>query len=125
VDRDGALARLNLMLGGDARPVLSPEAVASLLDSYAAKDRYGLTPVDEGWTPTYALNAAAAEGWRLKGSMVAGDYSFSADDASYSKGDVLANCLAMEARYAAMDSGTVQFSDTDPTAYPVENLFVN
>lgn len=61
----------------------------------------------------------------MKSAKVAGDYSFSADDASYSKGDVLANCLEMEARYAAMDNGTSTFSDVDPTAYTVNNLFVN
>lgn len=124
MDRAAALERLTLMLGGDSRPALSTQNVSDLLDSYAARDTYGLAPVDDGWTPSWRLNAAAAEGWRLKASIVAGDYSFSADDASYSKGDVLAHCLEMEAKYAAMDSGTSSFSDVDPSDYTVENLWV-
>lgn len=124
MDRAVARVRLVAMLGGGARPALSDAEVDALLDSYASKDADGLAPTDTGWTGTWYLNAAAAEGWRWKSAKVAGDFSFSADDASYSKGDVLANCEKMVAMYAAMDNGTVTVSDVDPGYYPVRNLIL-
>lgn len=47
-----------------------------------------------------------AELWGLKAGKVAGDFTFSADDASYDKGEVMAKCLEMEAHYAAKLGGS-------------------
>jgi hypothetical protein len=87
--------------------VLEAAEIDALLERFRLADDAGRTPGSVGWLGTYALNAAAAEGWRIKGARVAGDFNFSADDASYSKGDVMAHCLEMEQRYAAMDRGTL------------------
>lgn len=103
-----ARATLVSYLGGaSGRPTLEAVEIDALLERFRVADQYGTRPADAGWEPSYALNAAAAEGWRIKGARVAGDFSFSADDASYSKGDVMAHCLEMEAKYAAMDRGTL------------------
>ena len=124
MDRAVALEALKSMTAASTRPVLSDAVVEALLDTYASVDSNGLAPTDDGWTGTWYLNAAAAEGWRRKAGLVAGDYTFMADGAQFSKGQVLGNCEQMAAMYAAKDHGSVVVSDTDPNAYRVENLIL-
>lgn len=122
---DAATARATLVsyLGGaSARPALDEAEIDALLTRFAIVDSDGLRPSDNGWAGAYALNAAAAEGWRMKGARVAGDFNFSADDASYSKGDVMAKCLEMEQHYAALDHGTLALT-SDSGDYRSERLW--
>jgi hypothetical protein len=123
MDAETAKATLTAYLGGNTRPVLSDAVLDSLVARFPLEDRLGLWPTDAGWTPTYALNAAAAEGWRMKAGMVAADFDFSADDASYSKGQVMAKMLEMEQRYAAMDHGSL-YLDDGPSDYTSDRLWV-
>lgn len=108
MDRGVALVLLAEKVASASRPVLSDEAVGALLDQYAAEDSEGRRPTDTDWVGTWDLNAAAAEGWRMKAGKVAGDFNFSADGSSYSKADVLAHCLEMETKYAAQSHGTMR-----------------
>lgn len=109
MNREGAVSLLSDMCAATSRPTLDPARLADLVDRYAMADRYGVFPTDtDNWEPTWNLNAAAAEGWRLKAAKVAGDFNFSADGASYSKADVLAHCLDMEAKFASLSHGTLQ-----------------
>lgn len=124
MDRAGALARLTEMVAADQRPVLSPDTVGRLLDDFRVKDRDGNLVTDPGYVETWNLNAAAAEGWRRKAALVAGDFTFSADDASYSKGDVLANMERMVAMYAAKDVGVASFA-TRERPYDTPRLMPN
>lgn len=108
--------------GANARPALEPEELDALLALFAIRDTDGRAPTDDGWEPTYALNAAAAEGWRQKAARVAGDFDFSADGATFSKGDVLAHCLDMEAHYAALDTSMV--GAATQRDYPARRLWL-
>jgi len=122
---DPAVARVQLvsMLGGpDARPALADTEVDALLTKYARADRAGLWPSAPGYVPTWNLNAAAAEGFRWKAARVAADFNFSADNASYSKGDVMAKLLEMEAHYAALDHGAL--TGDDPGDYESRRLWL-
>lgn len=101
MDRTEALARLGRMVASDQRPVLSDADLGDVLDGAATIDADGYRPTDPGYTPTWDLDRAAAEGWTRKAGRVAGDFSFSADGASFNKGDVLAHCEAMAATYRA------------------------
>lgn len=51
------------------------------------------------WSPTYDLNAAAAEGWRLKAGRVAGRFDFTTDGQTFQRGQLLAHCRDMERTY--------------------------
>lgn len=123
MDAATAKATLTAYLGGNVRPVLDDTILDSLVARFAIEDRLGLWPTDEGWSPTYALNAAAAEGWRMKAGMVAADFDFSADDASYSKGQVMAKMLEMEQHYASLDHGSL-YLDEGPSDYTSDRLWV-
>lgn len=123
MDAVTAKATLTAYLGGNVRPVLSDVILTSLVERFQIMDSDGLRPTDDGWTPSYALNAAAAEGWRMKAGIVAADFNFSADDASYSKGDVMAKMLEMEQHYAALDNGSL-YLDEGPSDYTSDRLWV-
>lgn len=102
VDRDAMLAKLTRLGAANSAPVLSPVTLGEVLDSYAIADPLGVPPDTTGWVPTYDINGALAEVWREKAGLVAGDFTFQADDLSVSKGDLLAHMLAMETKYASM-----------------------
>lgn len=126
MDRDGAYTRLRNMVAADSRPSLSITDLDDLLAAYAIPDGEGHLPQDTDWVATWDLNQAAAEGWRWKAARVAGDFTFSADDASYNKGEVLAHCEAMVQMYA--DRGVHVLGVRDDRAYPPYNaprLLVN
>lgn len=124
MDRTVARERLSRMVAATSRPVLSAPDLDALLDQFAVVDRDGRRPTEDGWIGTWALNAAAAEGWRWKAGRVAGDFSFQADDASYSKGDVLANIEKMVTMYAAKDVGVLRTAKSEQP-YDTERLFLN
>lgn len=105
MDRGVAITLLTDKVAATSRPVLAAASVEALLDAYPMPDADGRAPTDAGWVGTWDLNAAAAEGWRMKAGKVAGDFNFSADNASYSKADVLAHCLEMQTRYASLSHG--------------------
>jgi hypothetical protein len=122
---DAATARATLVsyLGGpSARPALEDAELDAILSRFRLTDADGRRPDDQGWLGAYALNAAAAEGWRIKASRVAADFNFSADGASFSKGDVMAKCLEMEQHYAALDNGSLYLDD--PPTYKAVNLWL-
>jgi hypothetical protein len=90
----------------DSRPALTGAEVTAAVRAYPLPDVDGLTIVDAGWTQGWDLNAAVAELWGKKAGKVAGDFNFQADSAAFSKGDVIAHCLDMQATYAAKVHGS-------------------
>ena len=118
MEREVALTLLRDKVAATSRPVLAEATVAALLDAYPMPDSAGRAPVDDGWEGAWDLNAAASEGWRMKAGKVAGDFNFSADNASYSKADVLAHCLEMQTRYASLSHGMMQTLHGAPQRLP-------
>jgi hypothetical protein len=84
MDEATARARLKRMTAANSMPQLDTEAIDDLLLRARRVDIFGLSPTDTGWTVTYDLNWAAAEGWRQKGGLAAEQVTFRAGDlASY------------------------------------------
>lgn len=107
VEPDAAVVdRVKILTAATSRPVLTDAEVKASIQSHPRVDADGFLADAEDWTQTWDIYAAVAELWGVKAGKVAGDFNFSADDASYSKGAVMANCLAMEAKYAAMAAGS-------------------
>lgn len=101
MDRAAAIERVTLLGAVTARPVIDPTQVAAIVDAHRIPDVNGARVNDTGWEPSYDVNAATAEVYRVKAGLVSGDFNFTADDLTASKGDVLANLLGMEAFYSA------------------------
>ena len=113
-----AIDELSYMVAADSEPTLDVGEILSLLNLARRRDIYGLAFGDDGWTPTWDLNAAAAEGWRRKAGKVAGSYSFASDGQSFSRSDMHAHCLEMAKMYrkgaiGSMTIGTVYTPTTD------------
>lgn len=94
-----ARARLERMIAWEETPALSSVDVDLLLAMSQRRDEAGRAYGDAGWEPTYNLNVGAAEGWRWKAARAASMVTFSADGTSMNKGDIIANCEKMAAKY--------------------------
>lgn len=57
------------------------------------------------YDPTWDLNAAAAEGWRIKAGKVAGRYNFTTDGQQFARAQMLAHCRQMEKMYRRKITG--------------------
>lgn len=109
-----ALDELSFMVAADSEPTLGIAEVYSLLVIARRRDTYGLVFGDDGWTPTWDLRAAAAEGWRRKAGKVAGDYTFSTDGQSFSRSDMYAHCMEMSKQYRRGAIGSISFGSLYP-----------
>lgn len=93
------IIRLRLMVAADTDPELSAEDVDVLLDLAARQDSAGREPSAVGWTPTYALGYAAAEGWRVKAGRVANRVDLQGDDTRLARNQLFQACMQMATRY--------------------------
>lgn len=117
------VARVRSLAAAEARPVLTDAEVKAAIQAYPLVDRDGATADLPEWTQTWDINAAVSELWGVKAGKVAGDFNFAADDARYDKGDVIAQCLEMEALYASRRAGG---ADTTPKRFdPLKGVVVN
>lgn len=103
---DEVVTRVKTLAATESRPTLTDDQVKAAIRQYPAVDRDGIPADQIGWTPTWDIYRAVAELWDVKAGLVAGDFNFGADGANYGKGDVLAHCLAMSAKYGGMVSGS-------------------
>lgn len=126
MDRTAALVRLRIDVAADSRPVLSQAVLDTILDDARVIDPNGRRPTDPAYVPTWNLAYAARRGWEAKAALVAGDFTFSADGASYSKGDVLANIERMISLWRAKDTGVITTGeDREANLVPSLRLGVN
>jgi hypothetical protein len=107
-----ARTRLAAMVASDVDPVLSTEELTDLLARNVALDGDGNLPLLEGeanpdWTPSYALGAAAQDGWLLKAGKVAARVDGADGGLRLSRSQLHAHCLAMADRYAARRYGSM------------------
>lgn len=118
----GVVTRVTSLVAASSRPVLTGDDVKASIMAHPKVDQYGVYADQEGWEATWDTYAAVAELWGIKAGRVAGDFNFQADGGSFSKGDVIAHCLAMEAKYAAMVGGSVStLAERDPLTNVVVN----
>lgn len=94
-----AVDELRIMVAASSHPVLDDTRLLRILYNARRPDSDRKNPNEDGWSSTYDLDAAAAEGWRIKAGEVAGDYTFQSDDSKLDRSDVIKHCLAMEKTY--------------------------
>jgi hypothetical protein len=104
-----AEAKLQRMTDSSVEPLLSSTDLDDLLEAAARPDSSGLLRGDSGWTPTWDLDAGAAEGWTRKAGKAASRFSFAEDGQQFSRAQVYAHCAKMRDIYArrSMTSVTV------------------
>jgi hypothetical protein len=95
------------MVQSDSDPVLQPSDLQALVKLAQRVDAFGLPSSDPSWTPTYDLNAAAAEGWRWKAGSAAGQYDWTSTLQAFKPSQVVAMCQAQAKLYAARTGTSV------------------
>ena len=103
-----ATVRLEAMTAADVDPTLTDAEITRLLAMAARPDEYDLEPPDTGWTPTYDLATAAAQGWRWKAGKVTERVGFNVDGAAVNRHQMFQHCMAMASAYARGIVGTAQ-----------------
>ena len=93
------LEKLKLLTSWDAEPSLTEDDLGELLAATSLEDANGLAPINEEWTPTYDLNAAAAQGWLIKAGRAAATIDTPESGPATSK--IFDNCRRMARIYAA------------------------
>jgi hypothetical protein len=112
-----ARAKLALMVLADQDPVLSDDQLGDLVERARRPDGEGSTwPDGDAWTPTWDLDAAAAEGWNRKAAMAANRFNFGEDGQSFQRAEVYANCVKQAEAYARRSMGSIPYasSSTEP-----------
>ncbi len=102
-----ARAKLALMVLSDEDPELSPDQIEDVLTYARRPDADGLLYTDEDWTPTWDLDAAAAEGWRRKAGIAASRFNFAEDDQRFDRSQIYAQCLSQAEQYARRSMGSI------------------
>ncbi|MGB5012960.1 MAG: hypothetical protein WBO68_02940 [Pyrinomonadaceae bacterium] len=93
-----SLDKLKLLTARDVEPALTEVELSDTLAAFALEDANGLAPVNEEWTPTYDLNAAAAQAWLIKSARAAATVDEPTAGVVTSK--VFDNCRIMARMYA-------------------------
>lgn len=107
MDEATARSRLESMVAHDSVPTLDATQITELLDLARRPDADGLAPTDTGWTETWDLNAAAAEGWRWKAAKVAGYFTFGTDGQTFNRSDMAKACQDMARTYRDRVVGSI------------------
>ncbi len=95
------LEKLKRMTAWDMDPALSEADLGELLAAVALEDAAGLAPLNEEWTPTYDLNAAASAAWLIKAARVSMTVEVDPPGSGIVTSKVFDNCRAMARVYAA------------------------
>lgn len=99
------LDKLKQLTSWDAEPALTEDDLGELLVAASLEDANGLAPINEEWTPTYDLNAAAVAGWLIKAGRAAATIDTPESGPATSK--IFDNCRRMARIYAAKRNASV------------------
>lgn len=110
-----ARALLERMVSNTTDPVLSSADMDELVKLAKRADASGVLPTAAGWTPTWDLNAAAAEGWRWKAGRASALFNFAEDGQRFDRAQLYAHCVAMAEEHARGDMGSVKVQSATTT----------
>lgn len=102
-----AETKLRLMILPDEDPALSDAQVDDILTYARRPDESDYDYEDDEWTPTWDLDAAAAEGWRRKASFAAARFNFAEDSQRFDRAQTYAHCLKQAEQYARRAMGVI------------------
>lgn len=102
-----AKTKLKLMILDTEDPELSDAQVEDCLTYARRPDTSDRDYADSDWTPTWDLDAAAAEGWRRKASIAASRFNFAEDSQRFDRAQIYAHCLSQAEQYARRAMGVI------------------
>ena len=102
-----ALTKLKLMVLNTEDPALSDAQVADCLTYARRPDEDDYDYADAEWTPTWDLDAAAAEGWRRKAGIAAARFNFAEDSQRFDRAQIYAHCIQQASEYARRAMGSI------------------
>jgi hypothetical protein len=102
------LEKLKRMTASATEPTMTDSEVGELLSASSLSDTNGMPPDDDGWEPTYDLNAAAAAGWLIKAGRAAQLTEVDPPGSGIVTSKVFENCRAMARAYEAKRKVTVR-----------------
>lgn len=102
-----ALDKLALMVLADEDPALDASQMADCLIYARRPDVEDLDATDAAWTPTWDLDAAAAEAWRRKAGLAAARFNFAEDGQRFDRAQIYAHCLKQAEQYARRSMGSI------------------
>jgi hypothetical protein len=100
--------KLALMVMADEDPELSEPQLADLVERARRPDTEGHTYPEDAWTPTWDLDAAAAEGWRRKASLAVARFDFAEDTQTFSRSQIYSHCIAQAEEYGRRSMGAIK-----------------
>ena len=89
------------MTAWDTAPALTETELDDLLSNSSMTDKDGFAPLDEEWTPTYDLNAAATAGWLIKAGRASSLVEVDPPGSGLFTSKVFDNCRTMARIYRA------------------------
>ena len=81
--------------------------IDELLAASSVADGEGNAPASEGWSPTYDIRAAAAEGWMIKAARAASTTETDPDSLNVTS-RVFENCIRMAQTYSRKRIGNAK-----------------
>ncbi len=105
--RDQAVAELRVLVEAASEPVLTTADLDRLISRARRPDYLGLTPDDLGWTPTFDVESAAAEGWRIKAQRVASLPDVTQDGLRIDRSKLYDRFIELSKHYGALNVGSI------------------
>jgi hypothetical protein len=99
------------MTASGTDPTLTAAEITRLLAIAARVDTDDLAPGDDGWTGTWDLRFAAAEGWRWKAGKVSERVGMNVDGDAVQRQHLYKHCMDMAKGYATGVVGTIQVGE--------------
>lgn len=106
---ESAIDKLKKMTAWDVEPALTEGELEELLTPVSKADTSGRPPSDVDWTPTFDLNAAAANGWLIKAGRAAALVEVDPPGSGIMSSKVFDNCRAMARIYRAKSRLSISF----------------
>ena len=107
--------KLKKLTASSEEPVLTDAEVDEVLAASGVADAEGNGPASEDWTPTYDVNAAAAEGWMIKAARAASTTETDPDSLAVTS-RVFENCVRMARLFSAKRAVSVSVTSHRSTS---------
>ncbi len=123
-------ATLTRLCQASAWPTLSTEDIDDLVLQSRRADKFGRSPNDSWWIPTYHVAFGAMRGWQLKAGYVATAYDTADGQVKFDRSQALKGCQEMVKMYSKRCAGSMpiiapQRSPISPIpAFPVGPAFM-